>query len=75
MSFAIEVSGEAVPLDHWELVKTLTTAAASTDHAQRQSASQQLQAWEAHQDYYTGLQVTNHQPRYLYSSSGPVSQC
>jgi hypothetical protein len=60
MSFAIEVPGEAVPLDHWELVKALTSAAASPDHAQRQSATQQLQAWESHPDYYTGLQVANH---------------
>ncbi len=59
MSFAIEVPGEAVPLGHWELVKVLTTAAASTDHAQRQSATQQLQAWEADPDYYTNLQVSN----------------
>lgn len=56
-SFAIEVPGEATPLSQWELVKALTTASTSTDHAQRQSATQQLQAWEAHPDYYTSLQV------------------
>lgn len=56
-SFAIEVPGEATPLSQWELVKALTSASTSTDHAQRQSATQQLQAWEAHPDYYTGLQV------------------
>ncbi|KAG7293225.1 hypothetical protein NEMBOFW57_003271 [Staphylotrichum longicolle] len=56
-SFAIEVPGEATPLSQWELVKALTTASTSTDHAQRQSATQQLQAWEAHPDYYTSLQT------------------
>ncbi|AEO70193.1 f3708934-bc0f-40f6-bc3e-24752b3caa16 [Thermothielavioides terrestris] len=58
MSFAIEVPGEAAPLSQWELVKALSAAATSTNHAQRQSASQQLQTWEAHPDYYTDLQTT-----------------
>jgi hypothetical protein len=58
MSFAIEVAGEAAPLNQWELVKALASAGTSTDHSQRQSASQQLQTWESHPDYYTHLQVT-----------------
>jgi hypothetical protein len=57
MNFAIEAPGEAAPLSPWELVKALNSAAISTDHAQRQSASQQLQTWESHTDYYTSLQV------------------
>jgi hypothetical protein len=57
MSFAIEVAGEAAPLNQWELVKALSAAGTSTNHAQRQSASQQLQTWETHPDYYTYLQV------------------
>lgn len=56
-SFAIEVPGEAAPLSQWELAKALSRAATSTDHAQRQSAGQQLQAWESHSDYFTLLQV------------------
>lgn len=58
MSFAIEVPGEAAPLSQWELVKALSAAGTSADHAQRQSASQQLQTWEAHPDFYTDLQVS-----------------
>ncbi|KAK4242691.1 armadillo-type protein [Achaetomium macrosporum] len=57
MSFAIEVPGEAAPLNQWELVKALSAAGTSTNHAQRQSASQQLQTWETHPDYYTFLQT------------------
>ncbi|KAH6853554.1 armadillo-type protein [Chaetomium sp. MPI-CAGE-AT-0009] len=57
MSFAIEVPGEAAPLNQWELVKALAGAGTSTDHSQRQSASQQLQTWESHPDYYTHLQT------------------
>jgi hypothetical protein len=57
MSFAIEVPGEAAPLTQWELVKALSGASTSTDHSQRQSAGQQLQAWESDPGYYTHLQV------------------
>lgn len=57
MSFAIEAPGEAAPLNQWELVKILSAASTSTDHAQRQSASQQLQTWESNPDYYPHLQV------------------
>ncbi|KAL1839416.1 hypothetical protein VTJ49DRAFT_1517 [Mycothermus thermophilus] len=57
MNFAIEVPGEAAPLSLFELVKALSAAATSTDNAQRQSAGQQLQAWESHPDYYAGLQT------------------
>ncbi|KAK3329521.1 armadillo-type protein [Apodospora peruviana] len=56
MSFAIEVPGEAAPLSLVELGKALEAAALSTDNAQRQSAGQQLQAWESHPDYYPALQ-------------------
>ncbi|GAB1310234.1 Importin-beta domain-containing protein [Madurella fahalii] len=57
MSFAIEAPGEAAPLNQWELVKILSAASTSTDHAQRQSASQQLQTWESNPDYYPHLQT------------------
>lgn len=57
MSFAIEVPGEAAPLNLLELARTLEYAALSTDHAQRQSAGQQLQSWESRPDYYVSLQV------------------
>ena len=64
MSFAIEVPGEAAPLSMFELGRALEAAATSTDNAQRKSAGQQLQAWEAHPDYYTSLQARHY---YLYS--------
>ncbi|KAK3984384.1 armadillo-type protein [Cladorrhinum sp. PSN332] len=57
MSFAIEVPGEAAPLSLFELGKALELAAVSQHNAQGQSASQQLQAWESHQDYYVSLQT------------------
>ncbi|KAA8636307.1 hypothetical protein SMACR_04965 [Sordaria macrospora] len=57
MSFAIEVPGEAAPLNLLELARTLEYAALSTDHAQRQSAGQQLQSWESRPDYYVSLQT------------------
>ncbi|KAK3694902.1 armadillo-type protein [Podospora appendiculata] len=57
MSFAIEVPGEAAPLSLLELAKALEAAATSSDNAQRQSASQQLQVWETHPDFYPGLQT------------------
>ncbi|TLD28653.1 hypothetical protein PspLS_03548 [Pyricularia sp. CBS 133598] len=56
MSFAIEVPGEASPLNLQELCSKLLQAG-SADHNQRQSASQQLTAWEAYPDYYAGLQT------------------
>ncbi|KAK0630009.1 armadillo-type protein [Bombardia bombarda] len=54
--FAIEVAGEAAPLSLFELGKALEAAATSNNHAQRQSAGQQLQSWETHPDYYPSLQ-------------------
>ncbi|KAK3941056.1 armadillo-type protein [Diplogelasinospora grovesii] len=57
MSFAIEVPGEATPLSLFELGKALEAGALSTDHAQRQSASQQLQAWETQPEYFSTLQT------------------
>ncbi|KAF7519886.1 hypothetical protein G7054_g12941 [Neopestalotiopsis clavispora] len=57
MSFAIEVPGEASPLGFQELCRTLQLASTSPDHAQRQSAGQQLSSWEQTQvDYYPLLQ-------------------
>jgi hypothetical protein len=57
MTFAIEVPGEAAPLSQSELVRALSAASLSTDHAQRQSAGQQLQTWESDPGYYPNLQV------------------
>lgn len=57
MSFAIEVPGEAIPLSLNELGRALQAATSSSDHAQRQSAGQQLTAWESHKDFYPSLQV------------------
>ncbi|KAK0734323.1 armadillo-type protein [Lasiosphaeria miniovina] len=57
MSFAIEVPGEAAPLSIFELGRALEAAATSTDNAQRQSAGQQLQAWEVQPNYYSTLQT------------------
>ncbi|KXJ91418.1 putative importin 11 [Microdochium bolleyi] len=56
MSFAIEVPGEASPLSLHELFRVLQ-AASSYDNSQRQSAGQQLSAWESTADYYPGLQA------------------
>jgi len=56
MNFAIEVPGEAVPLNAPDLCKALQ-AGTSNDHQQRQSASQQLTEWEGHPDYFSLLQV------------------
>ncbi|KAL2257554.1 hypothetical protein VTK26DRAFT_9478 [Humicola hyalothermophila] len=57
MNFAIEVPGEAAPLGQAELVRALNAASTSTDHAQRQSAGQQLQTWESDPGYYPSLQT------------------
>lgn len=62
MSFAIEAPGEAAPLNQWELIKVLSAASTSTDHAQRQSATQQLETWEPNPDYYSLLQVVPFSP-------------
>lgn len=56
MSFAIEVPGEANPFSLPELGRALQ-AASSLDRSARQAATQQLQAWEAHPDYFPSLQV------------------
>ena len=56
MSFAIEVPGEANPLNLQELYKALQ-GANSLDNAQRQAAGKQLTEWESHQDFYPSLQV------------------
>ncbi|KAG6131607.1 hypothetical protein E4U12_003610 [Claviceps purpurea] len=56
MSFAIEVPGEANPLSLTALCRILQ-AATGNDHAQRQSAGQQLAAWEQTPGYYSSLQT------------------
>lgn len=56
MSFAIEVPGAAVPLSLPDLCKALQ-AGNSSDHSQRQAASQQLDEWQTHQNYFSSLQV------------------
>lgn len=56
MSFAIEVPGEASPLNLPELCRALG-AATGSDNAQRQAAGQQLQAWESYPDFFSSLQV------------------
>ncbi|KAI1378706.1 ARM repeat-containing protein [Hypoxylon crocopeplum] len=55
MNFAIEVAGAATPLNFQELYRALD-AASSYDNSIRQSAGQQLAAWESHHDYYPTLQ-------------------
>ncbi|KAL1898508.1 hypothetical protein Sste5346_003412 [Sporothrix stenoceras] len=55
MSFAIEVPGAAVPLNLPDLCKALQ-AGNSSDHSQRQAASQQLDEWQTHQNYFSSLQ-------------------
>lgn len=57
MSFAIEVPGEANPLTLETLCRTLQSATGN-DHAQRQTAGQQLAAWEQTPGYYSSLQVS-----------------
>ncbi|QPG95032.1 hypothetical protein C2857_007524 [Epichloe festucae Fl1] len=56
MSFAIEVPGEANPLTLETLCRTLQSATGN-DHAQRQTAGQQLAAWEQTPGYYSSLQA------------------
>ncbi|KAG6041643.1 hypothetical protein E4U41_003081 [Claviceps citrina] len=56
MGFAIEVPGEASPLSLEALCRTLQSATGN-DHAQRQSAGQQLAAWEQTPGYYSSLQT------------------
>ncbi|CAK7239354.1 MAG: hypothetical protein STHCBS139747_000784 [Sporothrix thermara] len=55
MSFAIEVPGAAVPLNLPDLCKALQ-AGNSSDHSQRQAASQQLDEWQTHQTFFSSLQ-------------------
>ncbi|RCI12976.1 hypothetical protein L249_0485 [Ophiocordyceps polyrhachis-furcata BCC 54312] len=55
MSFAIEVSGEAIPLAFDTLCRTLQAATAHDD-VQRQTAGQQLTSWEERPGYYLTLQ-------------------
>ncbi|KAL7620333.1 hypothetical protein AAE478_009327 [Parahypoxylon ruwenzoriense] len=55
MNFVIEVPGAATPLNPQELYRNLE-AASSHDNSSRQSATQQLGAWESDQAYYPTLQ-------------------
>ncbi|CAK7206557.1 hypothetical protein SEUCBS139899_009353 [Sporothrix eucalyptigena] len=55
MSFAIEMPGAAVPLNVTDLCKALQ-AGNSSDHNQRQAASQQLDEWQTHHNYFSLLQ-------------------
>ncbi|KAL1864497.1 hypothetical protein VTK73DRAFT_5845 [Phialemonium thermophilum] len=57
MSFAVEVPGAALPLNLQELGRALQAATSSTDHTQRQAATQQLQAWETHENFFPSLQT------------------
>jgi len=54
-SFAIEVSGEANPLDENQLIHTLRSAS-SSDPTQIQTGTKQLQRWEKTAGYYKHLQ-------------------
>ncbi len=54
-SFAIEVPGEANPLNEDLLVRTLHSAASSDPH-QIQTGTKQLQQWERTDGYYKHLQ-------------------
>ncbi|KAI5864741.1 ARM repeat-containing protein [Durotheca rogersii] len=54
MDFAIEVPGAATPLSFPELCRALESAS-SHDTNRRQSATQQLEAWESSPDYYPTL--------------------
>lgn len=56
MSFAIEVPGEANPLNLDNLCRTLA-AATSNEHARRQAAGKQLTSWEQQSGYFSSLQV------------------
>ncbi|KIH89460.1 importin [Sporothrix brasiliensis 5110] len=56
MSFAIEVPGAAVPFNLPDLCKALQ-AGNSSDHSQRQAASQQLDEWQTHPNYFPSLQL------------------
>ncbi|CAK7562935.1 MAG: hypothetical protein SEPTF4163_000791 [Sporothrix epigloea] len=55
MSFAIEVPGAVVPLNLPDLCKALQ-AGNSSDHNQRQAASQQLEEWQSHHNFFSSLQ-------------------
>ncbi|KKA26207.1 hypothetical protein TD95_000039 [Thielaviopsis punctulata] len=56
MSFAIEVPADANPFNLQELCRVLG-AGNSSDHAQRQTATQQLSTWESQSGFYSGLQT------------------
>lgn len=57
MSFAIEVPGEAAPLNAQQVLHALQSA---SSHQQQliQTGSKQLQTWEVQRGYYPLLQVS-----------------
>lgn len=59
MNFAVEVPGEAAPLNLQELVRTLQAAQSSTNNTERQAAGQQLEAWYAQEGFLSSLQASN----------------
>ena len=63
MSFAIEVPGEAAPLNPQQVYLALQSAS-SSQQLSIQTGTQQLQTWEIQQGYYPLLQVH-------YSSAPP----
>ena len=56
MAFAIEVPGEAAPLNPQQVYLALQSAGSSQQLA-IQTGTQQLEAWKTQRGYYTLLQV------------------
>lgn len=58
MSFAIEVPGEAAPLDAQQVLHALQSASANQQQLV-QTGTKQLQTWETRPGYYSLLQVSH----------------
>ena len=58
MAFAIEVPGEAAPLNPQQVYIALQSAGSSQQIA-IQTGTQQLEAWKTQRGYYTLLQVVS----------------
>lgn len=56
MAQAVELPGEANPMNLQNVLNAVIMAASSTQQ-QVQTGAQQLQNWEKHEKYYTYLQV------------------
>lgn len=56
MTQAVELPGEANPMNLQNVLNAVIMAASSTQQ-QVQTGAQQLQNWEKHEKYYTYLQV------------------